>query len=175
MQEELIYRHIPIASLFAALGVIFPILFHLLGLGSAFLPMFLPVMTGSLLLPPPFAVSVALITPFISFLFTGMPPLFPPILPMLVCELLIVSLISSVFYFKKRYSLWFTLLTALILDRLLVFLFVYLIAPMLSLPRQIFSIGLVVYGLPGIVMIIVVIPFTLNFLEKKYPKILENR
>ena len=43
MKKELIYRYIPLATLFTAMGIIFPIFFHLVGLGSAFLPMFLPI------------------------------------------------------------------------------------------------------------------------------------
>jgi hypothetical protein len=174
MQEKLIYRHIPIASLFAALGVIFPIFFHIVGLGSAFLPMFLPIMMGSLLLPRTFAISIAIITPLISFLFTGMPPLYPPILPLVLIELLIVSVICSELFFKRRFSVWLTLILALIFDRSILFLFVLLLAPLFGLPEEIFSVGVVLYGIPGIVLILLTIPFVVDFLKGKYPEILNG-
>ena len=43
-------RFISRAAFFAALGLILPVFFHLFGLGSTFLPMFLPILAGSLLL-----------------------------------------------------------------------------------------------------------------------------
>jgi len=172
MQEELVYRHIPLASLFAALGVIFPIFFHLIGLGSTFLPMFLPIIMGSLLLPLAFAISIAIIVPIVSFVFTGMPPIFPPILPVIVVELVIVAFIASFMFYKMRKSIWITLLTALALDRLALFLFVFLLAPLFNLPKKIFSFAAVVHGAPGIILILITIPLAINFLRNRYPELL---
>lgn len=170
----MIYRYIPIAALFSALGVIFPIFFHLFGLGSTFLPMFLPIIAGSSLLPPVLALSISIITPLVSFLFTGMPPLYPPILPIMLIELMIVSVLTSYFYFQRKYSIWFTLVISFGVDRLILFLFVYLLAPMLGFPQKIFSFGAVIHGIPGIIMIFLVVPFMLRFLDEKYPYITQR-
>lgn len=174
MQEKYIYRHIPIASLFAALGVVFPIFFHLVGLGSAFLPMFLPIIMGSLLLPRTSAISIAIITPLISFLFTGMPPIYPPILPLVLIELMVVSFICSELFFKRKLSVWLTLAIALIFDRGILFIFVLLLTPLFGLPEDIFSVGAVLHGIPGIVLILLTIPFVVGFLKGKYPEILNG-
>ena len=78
MESESVYRNVPLAALFATLGILFPLLFHFTGLGSMFLPMFLPITMAATLLPPVVAILVAILVPLISFLFTGMPPLYPP-------------------------------------------------------------------------------------------------
>jgi hypothetical protein len=174
MNTQLVYRYIPLAALFSALGVIFPIFFHLVGLGSTFLPMFLPLIAGSTLLPPVLAVIIAIITPLISFLFTGMPPLYPPILPVMLVELIIICAITSWLYFRLHQSIWLTLVISLVTDRLVLFLFILWLAPLLGFPEKIYSIGAVLHGVPGIVLIFVIVPVMLRFLKEKYPYIIQN-
>lgn len=174
MQDELVYRYIPLATLFAALGIVFPFFFHLVGLGKTFMPMFLPIVMGSALLPPSLAVSIAFLTPTISFLFTGMPPIYPPILPVVIVELILVSLVISFLYFKKNVSIWVVLIIALGIDRIVLFLFVFLIAPFFKLPREIFSVAAVIYSFPGIILIFLVVPMTLRFLKQKYPALINR-
>lgn len=171
MKPENISRHVPLAALFAALGLIFPVFFHLVGLGSTFLPMFLPILMGSLLLPLQLALSIAIVTPLLSFLFTGMPPLYPPILPVMTTELVLIGAIGSFLFFHKKASLWLTLVIAVLADRVLLFVFVYLLAPLFGLPEKAFSLAAVLHGIPGIILIFTVIPLTFRFLEEKYPQI----
>lgn len=174
MDEAYIYRCIPLAALFATLGVIFPIFFHLVGLGSAFLPMFIPVMMGATLLPPSIAVAVAIITPLVSFVLTGMPPVYPPMLFIIIVELIVVSLICSVFYGKKKLPIGWTLLIALAIDRLLLFGMIQLITKQLGFSEKLFSLGVIFYGIPGMVLILIIIPLSLKFLRSKYPQIVPS-
>ncbi|MBN2365030.1 MAG: hypothetical protein EH225_02845 [Calditrichaeota bacterium] len=174
MEKNTIYRHIPLAALFSTLGVVFPLFFHFVGLGSAFLPMFLPVIMGSLLVPPSMALTIAIVTPLVSFLFTGMPPLYPPILLLVLLELIAVSLISSYLHYIRRMTVWMVLITALLIDRLILFLFVLLLARHFGFPERFYSIGAVIYGLPGIIMILLVIPPALRFLKDKYPQVVQK-
>lgn len=174
MEKEYIYRFIPLAALFSTLGLIFPVLFHFLGLGSAFLPMFIPIIMGSVLVPPVVAVSIAVITPMISFLLTGMPPVYPPILIIVLIELITVSLISSILYGRKKFSIWLTLFIALTADRLLLFLFIKFLAKQLGFPEQFFSMAAIAYGIPGIILIFTVIPLSLKYLKSKYPQLLQS-
>ncbi len=175
MNKEALYPCIPLAALFAALGLVLPILFHLTGLGSAFLPMFLPILMGSMLLPMQLAISIAVLTPVISFVFTGMPPVYPPVLPVMITELLIISTIASFLHFRRNLSVWLTLALALGTDRLFLLLVVYWIAPYMGLPGAFTSGAAVLHGIPGIVFMFIVIPFSLNILESKYPQIIERR
>ncbi len=165
-------RYPPLAALFTALGVIFPLFFHLVGLGSTFLPMFLPILMGGMLLPLPFALSIAVLTPIISFLFTGMPPVFPPILPIMIVELIIISGIGSILYFTKKVAAWLTLLIAVAADRLALFLILSLLLPLLDLPRGILTTAAVLHGIPGIILMFLVIPAALRQIERKYPRLL---
>jgi hypothetical protein len=169
MSDSDINRYIPLAALFSAMGIIFPMFFHYLGLGSAFLPMFLPVMMGSLLVPTSIAVSIGILTPLVSFLLTGMPPMFPPILPLMLVELTLVSATVSLLFFRWKRSVWFALIVAMAADRLLLFILVYLLAPAFGLPKTIFSLAMVWHGVPGILLIFLVIPFAIRQLRQKYP------
>ena len=163
-------RQIPLTALFAATGVILPQFFHLIGLGAIFLPMFLPIMLGSFLLTWKFALILAILPPIVSFVITGMPPLVPPILPVMLVELIAIALIISVIsvHFKKPF--WLALPVAIIIDRLLLFLIVSWVAPLLGYNHPIFTLALVGSGLPGIIMQIVVIPLSLKLIYQKYPQ-----
>jgi hypothetical protein len=171
MNKEFIYRYIPQATLFTAMGIISPVFFHLVGLGSAFLPMFLPITMGSLLLPPSIAVSIAIITPLVSFVFTGMPPIYPPMLPLVIFELVGISFICSELYFKRKFLLFFTLLIAVTFDRIALFVYIYLIAPLLGFPEKFLTLMALVYSLPGIFLIFITIPPSIHLLHKRYPQI----
>ena len=164
-------RQIPLTALFAAVAVILPQFFHLIGLGSAFLPMFLPIMLGCFFLTWKFAVVLAILPPIVSFAITGMPPLVPPILPIMLVELVIISLIISTVYVSLRKNMWFALITAIIVDRLILLLIVGWLAPMFGYEHPIFTIAMVASGIPGIIMQIIVIPLALKLILKKYPQL----
>ncbi len=163
-------RQIPLTAFFAALAVALPQLFHLLGLGAVFLPMFLPVTTGAMLLSWQFALALALIAPMTSWLLTGMPPLVPPVLPVVIAELIVIALGASYLRFHKQMNVWLTLLTVLLLDRLFLFLLVSFIAPIFGWDHPLFSLGIVASGLPGIALQIIAIPLVMRFVEEKYPQ-----
>ena len=63
--------------MFLALGVLFPLLFHAVGLGSQFSPMHLPVLLAGMICGPLSGLIVGFLAPFISSLVSGMPPVFP--------------------------------------------------------------------------------------------------
>ncbi len=163
-------KQIPLAALFAALGVILPQFFHLLGLGAMFLPMFLPVMLGSMLLKRKYAFSVALISPLVSFVITGMPPLAPPVLPLIIIELSAVSLIISTMRVHQHKPVLVALISAILVDRLLLFIIVMLIAPLFGFTNPLFSIALVMSGIPGIILQLIAIPLSMRYIQQKFPQ-----
>ncbi|MCK4894294.1 MAG: hypothetical protein KAT07_10020 [Calditrichia bacterium] len=174
MEGESVYRNVPLAALFATLGILFPLLFHFTGLGSMFLPMFLPITMAASLLPPSVAILVAILVPLLSFLFTGMPPLYPPILLLVMVELVVISGITSYLFFRKKWSIWLTLLISLSIDRFILYLFVLMFATMFGFPERFYSTGAVLYGMPGIILIFLIVPATINFLGRRYPHILKR-
>ncbi len=167
MTEELktsgnAFRPVPLpglalAALVVALGVLLPIVFHTVGLGPVFLPMFLPIAVGAFFLSPGVAAAVGLVTPLISSLTTGMPPWMPPVAPVLTLELVLFGALVS-WLNRRGLQPFVALALALIVDRLFLLLVVLFVAPLFGWPKQAFSIGAVLSGLPGVVLILVVAP-----------------
>lgn len=165
-QHEL--RQIPLTAFLAVAGVLLPQFFHLFGLGPVFLPMFLPVMLGGLLLSLRFALLLAVITPAISWAFTGMPPMVPPVLPVITVELLVINTILSILHVRLKWNVWFSLVLAILADRLLLLILVELIAPLFGWDHPFFSLALVSSGLPGIVLQLIILPPTLRLIHERW-------
>ncbi len=148
--------------MFMALSVLFPMLFHGFGLGSIFLPMFWPVAAAAFFLDLPLAIAVALLAPLLSSLITGMPPVSPPILQVMMAELFFLAGATSLLYFKTRWGILWPLLIGLILSRIVLFFIVTALAPFLGLPPNVFSISMVVQGTPGAAAILILLPIAIN-------------
>jgi hypothetical protein len=167
-------RQIPVTALFAALGVVLPPVFHVFGLGATFLPMFLPVMMGSMLVTWRFALVLSIICPLTSWLITGMPPLVPPFLPIVISELVLISLVISVLRVHFRRPIWLALIAAIVVDRFYLYVLVTMFAGWLHLDPAIFSLAIVVSGIPGIVLQLIVIPIALKLIEQKFPNLIKG-
>lgn len=106
--------------LFIAAGVVLPMGFHRLGLGTAFLPMHIPVFIGALVCGPWFGVFGALCIVTLSCVFTGMPPVFPVGVCMMV-ELAVYAGVSAGIMEHRTYrisSLYGALMAGLIAGRI---------------------------------------------------------
>ena len=166
-QQDL--RQIPLVALFSALGILFPQFFHFLGLGPAFLPMFIPIMVGSMFLSWRFVILLVVLSPTVSWVFTGMPPIAPPILPVLIVEFAVAGLLISTLRLRTSFPVWIILLLAISADRIILFMMVSIIGPLFEITHPMFSITLVISGFPGIILQIITVPFTVYLIEKKYP------
>src|SRR4030042_253892 len=160
-------RQIPLTSLFVALAIIFPMFFHMFGLGSTFLPMFLPVIVGSMLLTWRFALMLGIISPVSSWLLTGMPPIVPPILPVMVVELTIISIIVSLLKVHLKQSVWIALIAAIVADRVVLYILVSVIAPIFGIDSPLFTTAIVLSGLPGIALQLITIPLLMKLIKEK--------
>ncbi len=148
-----------------ALGVLFPILFHIFGLGPVFLPMFVPILTAGFVLPPVPAVLVGIVTPLTSFLLTQMPPVL--ILPLMIIEGFFLAGIPAVFYGTLRWNFWLVLLAALLFDRILLGVLVLFLAPVFHLPPRLSSVYMVLRGLPGVLLNLILVPLFVKWLERR--------
>jgi len=168
-------RRIPLAAMFTALGVLLPQIFHWFGLGATFLPMFFPVLAGALLLPRGLACTVALLTPLSSWMLTGMPPLAPPILPLLLIELTISALIASSLHVHLGRSALLALAAALLADRLLLYGIVELVTKLAGVEHPLFGPAMVLAGVPGIVMMLLLLPPSITYINSRFPRLAFSR
>jgi len=151
-------KDVVLGGLFLALALVIPMLFHAVGLGSAFLPMFFPIIAAGLLTAPLVALAVGAVSPLLSALLTGMPPFFPPIAFIMMAEGLVLAGIPALLYQKYRLNMYLTLVITLAADRFVLFLAVIGISKWLELPEKILGWASLIRGLPGIALIILIIP-----------------
>jgi hypothetical protein len=162
------------ASLFMAFGIVLPMIFHVIGLGSTFLPMHIPVLLSGFALDAPMAAVVGAITPFLSSVFTGMPPAFP-VMPYMIFELAAYGYMTSFLYRKMHRNVYTSLIVSMICGRIVsgiaVWFLVTLFAAKLPGP-VIFITASVTKGIPGIIIQLVFIPAIVLLLEKYKMKML---
>ena len=164
------------AGLFVAFGLVLPMMFHAVGLGSTFLPMHIPDLLAGFMLDAPVALVVGAMTPFLSSMFTGMPPAFP-VMPYMVFELATYGFVTSYLYRKLNLNVYVSLIGSMICGRIVAGIVVWALTMLFAarLPAPIaFIASSVVTGLPGIVIQLVFIPAVVVALEKYGAKILRR-
>ena len=154
-----------LGGLLIALALVLPVLFHALNLGSAFLPMFLPIIVAGYLLALPVALAVGVLAPLISALLTGMPPFFPPIALIMMVEGLVLAGIPALLYQKYRWNLYVALLITLSVDRLVSLGLVILVSKWLDVPEGAMGVSLILRGIPGVILIFMALPPLVRLLE----------
>ena len=165
-------QQITLIALFIALCLLVPFVFHMVGLGKMFLPMFLPILLAGFIIEFPVAMLVGLLGPWISALAIGMPPFFPTAFSMSI-EGVVTTGIASFLYHKHLVSFWIGLIFAVIAQRLARIAILLLILPLFGLPAKALSIADFTYSLPGILLQLVLTPIILFMLWKS--KIVERK
>lgn len=155
-------------ALLIALGVLLPQIFHIIGgqtVGATFLPMHFPVIIAGFLLGPVWGIIIGVIVPLLSFMLTGMPPIFPvPILVFMLFELpaygFFAGLLKRVFKYNFYIDLYLSLVLSLILGRAFNALAIYIMSLFFNI--KVMAIPFVVtgtiIGIPGIILQIVFVP-----------------
>lgn len=146
------------------MGIIFTYILHLFGdIGRVFLPIHIFVIIGAYILPPVYAVSIAVILPLSSSFLTGMPVVYP-ILPIIILELMTYALIIG---FLKRKNIYFSLILAMISGRITAAFSVFLLGKIMGLAmhpiRYIES--SIITGIPGIIFQIIIIPIIITLIN----------
>ena len=158
-------NQITLIAVFLMLCLVVPMVFHPLGAGQMFLPMFLPIILSGFIIEFPIALIVGFLAPWISAFITGMPPLFPTA-PLMSIEGLVAVTVVSYPYHNRRLNFWFCLITAVIAERIVLAIMIILVVPFLGLPPKLFSLSVIVYSIPGIILQLTVIPIILKTLWK---------
>ncbi|MBU5428084.1 ECF transporter S component [Tissierella pigra] len=150
-----------LAGIFVSMGLILPIVFHGFGGGGpVFLPMHIPVLIAGFFLELPFAIAVGILTPVLSSLLTGMPPVFP-VLPYMALELTVYSAVVSLLYRKLKLNVYISLIISMICGRIMAGIAVWALITFFTvqLPSPVLFIqGAIINGLPGIVIQLILIP-----------------
>lgn len=161
------------AALVCALSVILPQVFHLLGgkpLGNAFLPMHLPVLLGGYLLSPAAAAICGMLSPILSFLLTGMPPI--PRLFFMILELGAYGFFTSLFAHKCRLPVFLSLPLAMLAGRAVYFLSLVFALNILHLeisgmPSAVAALlSAATAGVPGMILQLCAVPALLAALRR---------
>lgn len=149
------------AALYLALAILLPIVFHQFGVaGRIFLPMHLPILLCGFIIGPLAGVIVGLLAPILSYLLTGMPPLYA--VPLMTLELPLYGLTAGLAYQKLKLNIYLALLIAMVVGRLAFALGLAVLGTFIELPygpMQFFAAGgAVITGLPGIIIQFIIIP-----------------
>jgi predicted membrane protein len=161
-------RNLTLSGLFLALGITLPFLTaNLPQMGSAFLPMHLPVLLCGFVCGWPWGLAVGLITPLLRSVLVGMPPLWPTAFAM-AFELATYGALTGVLYRRLPKSwpfLYVSLIGAMLGGRIVWGLVMALIAGA-NFGFQAFVAGAFVNAIPGIVIQIVLVPALIVALER---------
>jgi len=148
--------------------MLLPMLFHLVQLGSLFMPMYLPLVTLAFLVRPWPAALTGIITPLLSAAATGMPPFYPPIAAFMSVELgLMAALIAGVLTRWPRSNEWLLLALALAFGRTIHLGLMYGLAPLLALPAGLLTGVTFLTGWPGMLLMLATVPPVVRIVKKQ--------
>lgn len=158
---------------FLALGILFPSIFHLLGLpGKILLPMHLPIFLGAVTLGPVSGLIIGILTPILSSLLTGMPPMIPMV-PIMVFELAAYGFFAGFLYKKCSQNIFIPIIAAMLIGRIVAGITAYLVFNIFNMDQiNILSYigGSIVKGLPGIIMILILVPLLHKWMPENIKK-----
>jgi len=154
-------RRIAYTSLYLALAILLPIIFHQFGVaGRIFLPMHIPVLICGLTVGPAAGVLVGLLAPFLSHLMTSMPPSYA--VPLMTLELPLYGLAAGLIYQKLKMNIYLALVVAMVIGRIAFATGLLILGAFIELPYgplEFFAAGgAVVTGIPGVIIQIIIIP-----------------
>ncbi|NCB51952.1 MAG: ECF transporter S component [Clostridia bacterium] len=158
------------AALCVAIGIALPQAFHVIpNAGSVFLPMHIPVLVCGLVCGWHYGVICGILTPFLSSVLTGMPPM--AYLPAMLCELAVYGLVTGVLsgrlhLGKPLAERYIALIVAMLAGRLVMGAVNALVFRAGSYSLAVFTAAAFVTALPGIVIQLLVIPTLVLMLEK---------
>ena len=165
-------KKLVLSAMVLALGLVLPLLTgQIPQIGSALLPMHIPVLLCGLICGWQYGAVVGFITPLLRSVTFGMPPLYPTAIAM-AFELCTYGLVSGLLYAKLRCKglvrIYGALIGAMIAGRV-----VWGIVQMILLgirgnafTWQAFLAGAVLNAIPGIIVQLILIPAILFALEK---------
>ncbi len=167
-ESENTVRSVVLGGMLTALGVLLPMMFHAMGLGKVFLPMHIPVFLAGFVCGPAIAMSVGIVTPLVSSVFTGMPPFMPPVAQGMVLELAVYGLVTGYLFRKARLGVYVSMITAIVSGRIVYGVLAHLLMPLFGFPDVPIWAPLtvsLVESLPGVIAQLLVVPGLLSLVK----------
>ncbi len=130
------------------LGIALPRVFHIVHLGSTFLPMFLPIVILAVFSPLPYVMVASLLTPLLSSLITGIPPIWMGTI--MIFELACVGGLIWFFSQKLHFKAYIAIPVALVCERFCILAASWLV------PNSLVTSGGILVSYPGLLMISIV-------------------
>jgi len=160
-------RDLTMGGLLGALSIIVPIVFHAVGMGRIFLPMYLPILALGLLASWEVALIVGCVAPLLSALLTGMPPLAPPIVVLMMLELGAMATAASLVR-CARWGIWPAAMLGVLAARTAGALALVTVLPLIGIHQNLpeYTAAAFVASLPGIVLLLTVVPGAVYAIER---------
>ena len=156
-------------ALMIALGLLFPMAFHAVGLGKSFLPMHIPVLLCGFLTDPSTGLLVGALTPLLSALLTGMPLLSPPVAQAMMVELGLYGFLAAMLHRRRAVRVYPALLVTMVAGRLVYGVLGALLFRLIGLgpipALYPISAGLLT-GIPGLLLQIAIVPPVVRAAER---------
>lgn len=155
------------AGLFIGLGIVLPMLFHFTGIsGKVLLPMHIPVLLGGFYIEKKYMILVGVLTPLLSSILTGMPPLYPMV-PIMILELSTYGF--AIAYLKEKgVNKYLNLILSMIVGRIMAGIAVFILTLMMGFKANpiLFVKGSIITGLPGIIIQLILIPILISLIKE---------
>ena len=154
-------KNLVASAFFIAAGIVLPLFFHIVGMGPVFLPMHISVLAGGFLLGGFRGFWIGFLTPILSSLVTGMPPVYPPVAFIMMLELGTYGFLTGILGCKLKMNIFAALLLAMIGGRIVSGAASWVMLPLFGLPNlpvwAPVTVGLIT-GFPGILIQVVTVP-----------------
>lgn len=160
-------KKLVVTALMLAVGMLLPNLFHMFAAGTVMLPMHIPVFLCGLICGPLYGGMCGFILPWLSAVFTGMPPLFPTAIAMCF-ELCIYGVVSGYLYQRRGLHILPSMLVAMLAGRAVSGVANLLLLGFAGRPYTLmaFLTASFVTGVPGIITQLVSVPLIVEALIK---------
>ncbi len=154
-----------LCACFMAMGAVVPVFFHQIGLGKAFMPMFWPMAAAGFFITPVLGLWVGLLTPVLSMLLTGMPPV--PVLYKMMMELAVLVSVTAMIKKYRSPGVFWNLLIGMIAGLSAGLAGSFLLARIWGLPPAFYAAASMAGALPGIILILIFLPLIISRIIKK--------
>lgn len=165
-------KQITYAALLLALGLILPRITGMIpiaGINSMLSPMHIPLLLAGFILSWKYSLILGISLPLVSFLLTGMPPLFPIGLAMMG-ELATYGIVAYFLYQVAHKNIYLSLIIAMLCGRIVLGIMNTILLSAANIPYgfEAFLTSAFVTAIPGIILHLIVVPPLVNALKKSF-------